>query len=233
MFSYLFLAISSVFFSVNSPVPGTADCDVLLEAIKGTYEGDCRKGLAHGEGKAVGTDTYEGEFKKGLPHGEGTYTWASGDVFVGEFNKGLKEGEGVLTQADGTVVKGYWKDDEYIGTDKNPYKIISKSVSVNRVMFRRQDASPDEIDFKFSYLGKPARARNFRVEGSFGVLTNETDYIKTVKVYQYPAQGTISFSTETTRDAGGSGSGDYKDGTLEFLISQSGKWEVTVEMQGQ
>lgn len=210
-----------------------AQCEVLLEAISGTYEGDCKKGLAHGTGKSVGTDTYEGEFKKGLPDGQGTYTWAGGDVFTGEFKKGKKDGEGTLTQADGTVAKGYWKEDEYIGTDKNPYAVINKSISVNRVTFRRQNAAPDEIDFRFSYLGKPARARNFRIEGSFGVVTNETDYVKTVKVYQYPAQGTISFSAETTRDAGGSGSGDYKDGNLEFRINQSGKWEVTVEMQGQ
>lgn len=39
-------------------------CKVLLHEISGKYEGDCKKGLAHGVGKAIGRDTYEGEIKK-------------------------------------------------------------------------------------------------------------------------------------------------------------------------
>lgn len=216
---------------INPRAAAAQDCEVLLEALKGTYEGDCRRGKAHGEGKAVGTDTYVGEFKKGLPHGEGTYTWANGDVYVGEFKKGEKEGEGTLTLADGTVKQGYWEEDMYIGTSKTPYEVINKTPTVNRTSFRRQDAEPQQIDFKFTYLGKPTQARNFRVQGSFGVVVNETDYVKTVEVYEFPLQGEVLFDVETTRDAAGGVSGDYVSGNMEFRISQAGKWEVTVDMR--
>jgi len=40
------------------------DCAVELASIRGKYEGDCKKGLANGKGKPIGTDTDEGEFKK-------------------------------------------------------------------------------------------------------------------------------------------------------------------------
>ena len=56
-------------------------CMVLMEAISGSYEGDCRNGLAHGKGTALGWDTYRGQFKKGLPHGTGTYIWENGAVY--------------------------------------------------------------------------------------------------------------------------------------------------------
>ena len=60
-----------------------AQCEVIPDDIKGTYDGECKKGKANGFGKAVGTDTYEGEFKKGFPHGKGTYTWGNGNIFTG------------------------------------------------------------------------------------------------------------------------------------------------------
>lgn len=43
---------------------GQSECKVLLPALSGSYEGGCRKGLADGDGVAIGTDTYKGSFKK-------------------------------------------------------------------------------------------------------------------------------------------------------------------------
>ncbi|MCK4748916.1 MAG: hypothetical protein KAT15_17810 [Bacteroidales bacterium] len=125
------------------------DCKVLLESLDGMYEGDCKKGLANGKGKAVGTDTYEGTFKKGLPDGEGTYTWSNGDVFRGTFKKGLKEGDGKLTYnperlAD-SVLTGFWKQDAYMGLYEYPYKVLSKTGPVNRVVVRKLGNSPHHI----------------------------------------------------------------------------------------
>jgi hypothetical protein len=207
------------------------NCEVALRAISGAYEGECRKGLAHGQGKATGTDTYEGAFKRGLPDGQGKYIWANRDVYVGQFKKGKKEGEGTLRKADGTVREGLWKADEYIGEDKTPYSVVVKSVSINRVTFRRIAPAPNEIDFKFTYLNKPARGRNLEIQGAFGVLINETDFVKTVQVYEFPCRGTVMFQAETTRDAQGGATGDYLDGNLEFKINQPGKWEISLDMR--
>ena len=40
-------------------------CKVLKADIAGEYSGDCKKGLANGEGISKGENTYEGKFKKG------------------------------------------------------------------------------------------------------------------------------------------------------------------------
>ena len=61
MFVYLVGLLAGFYlFSTNV----FAQCEVLLNDIKGTYDGNCKKGKADGFGKAVGTDTYEGEFKE-------------------------------------------------------------------------------------------------------------------------------------------------------------------------
>ena len=70
------------------------DCKVIVPELQGTYTGKCKKGLAHGQGKAVGKDTYEGSFKKGYPHGNGTYTWSTGETYVGRWKMGESDSEG-------------------------------------------------------------------------------------------------------------------------------------------
>ena len=61
----------SLFLATHISVAQTANCNVLLDAIKGTYTGGCKNGKADGEGVAQGTDSYEGSFKNGLPEGIG------------------------------------------------------------------------------------------------------------------------------------------------------------------
>lgn len=113
------------------------DCKVLKESISGTYEGDCKKGLAHGNGTAKGEDTYIGNFKKGLPHGNGTYTWADGNVYKGEFKNGLMEGAGKMTVSmggiEGNITTGYWEEDKYLGKFKEAYKVHHNSPQVTSV----------------------------------------------------------------------------------------------------
>lgn len=105
---YLFFILLTAF---SFSVVAQSDCEVKLKAISGTYTGECKKGLANGVGKAVGTDQYEGEFKKGLPHGNGIYTWADGNQFKGKFSKGEKKGKGVLTMktvaGNDSIVTGF------------------------------------------------------------------------------------------------------------------------------
>lgn len=125
------------------------DCKVLAEALAGQYEGECKKGLANGVGKATGMDTYEGDFKKGLPEGVGKYTWSNGDVFEGTFKKGLKEGDGKLTYSPerlaDSVLTGFWKKDKYYGLYENPYKVLDKTSPVNRIVVRKLGDSPNNI----------------------------------------------------------------------------------------
>ena len=120
-------------FSVNAQ---TTPCEVAVEALKGTYEGECAKGKANGEGTATGTDIYKGTFKNGYPDGTGKYTWKNGDYYYGNWKKGMKEGKGEMhTTVDGkeTVQKGFWKKDDYKGEYEKPYIIHNTTSDVGRV----------------------------------------------------------------------------------------------------
>lgn len=83
------VALSTAVFPQNT-------CKVMLEELQGQYAGECKKGLAHGDGAAQGTDTYYGEFKKGYPHGFGVYTYANSSNYIGAFKKGIRDGYGLL-----------------------------------------------------------------------------------------------------------------------------------------
>ena len=208
-------------------------CKVLMESIAGTYEGDCKKGLAHGYGKAVGLDTYEGGFKKGLPHGEGIYSWRNGDVYNGEWSKGKMDGKGELLkfreQEDDLMIYGYWLEGEYVGISRHPYKVISKSLIVRQVRFNRINADEKTIEFKFTRRGKPITVSGFSLLGSFGIIENQGNYSVKMRVYEFPFTGGIYFNVpEPVQTI--SSSGGVIQVNLEFEISQKGKWIVTIEM---
>jgi hypothetical protein len=189
-------------------------CKVKVEALQGSYEGDCKKGLANGHGKAVGADTYEGEFKKGYPEGKGTYTWANGNVFAGEFKKGLKNGQGTLTLKEtGTKTEGYWKDDIYIGLEKNPYKVFQKAPNVIKMRFVRSGEGQN-IVFEYYKGGKlttPGGMALREMEGTYGnvIKTGQRFTIQNV-TFPFRAIVTSPFS-------------------MDFKITQKGNWKVLVD----
>lgn len=130
------------------------DCSVEKAELKGTYTGDCKKGKAQGNGKAVGTDTYEGQFKAGLPDGEGTYTWKNGNVYTGHFSKGLRDGKGTIVfkiqNGNDSMVDGYWKKDVYKGKYEHPYSIYDKSAMVYQLEVQYNEGNDRQIAFEVS-----------------------------------------------------------------------------------
>lgn len=114
-------------------------CEVKVMELVGEYEGECKRGVAHGQGTAIGENTYEGEWSKGYPDGSGTYTWANGDVYIGEFKKGRRDGEGTMTFSNGDEKKGFWDNDEYLGEYEKPYKVTGPPNGVNYTLTRRND----------------------------------------------------------------------------------------------
>ena len=121
------------------------ECIVLLPRIAVTYEGSCRKGLADGQGEAIGIDHYIGEFRKGYPEGVGTYKWQTGETYVGEWSKGQRHGEGKYTfkyMERDSVLAGRWKEDKYIGLpDIEPY-VIEYRNGIGRVTCIRTGDRP-------------------------------------------------------------------------------------------
>ena len=143
LFLLLFLSVT-----INTVTAQTSACTVLLDSLKGTYEGDCKSGKANGTGKAVGINSYDGEFKNGYPEGKGKYTWSNGNYYYGSWKKGQKDGKGELHQfEDGkeTLVTGYWKKDSYRGEYEHPYVITNVTSEIGRVQVSKMSSNETTV----------------------------------------------------------------------------------------
>ncbi|MEQ6118223.1 hypothetical protein [Reichenbachiella sp. MALMAid0571] len=192
----------------------STDCEVKIESISGSYTGDCKKDLAHGQGISKGTDTYEGEFKKGFPDGKGKYTWSNGDVYEGGFKKGSKDGKGILIV--GKVIKeGYWKEDEFIGKDPYTYKVMSRDNTITKITAIRKGTDKNQVDITYQKLGRKVSYGNIQVKnlvGNFGSIV-QNQWVKTMQAVEYPVRMVISGNDN-----------------FDLLINQPGYWVVTVEL---
>ncbi len=151
--SIIGIIITGIFlFSGNVSYSQNRDCKVNIPSISGTYSGECRKGLAHGEGTAQGTDKYAGHFRKGLPHGTGTYTWADGSYYEGHWKNGMKEGEGKMANSDSTYT-GIWKEDKYVGKEITPPYKVTRSLNVTRSSFHKSEGPYDAVRIKLMRNG--------------------------------------------------------------------------------
>ena len=197
------------------------DCKVMKPEISGTYQGGCKKGLAHGKGIAQGIDRYEGEFVKGLPEGKGIYTWASGTYYNGGWKNGLREGEGNMVYKDSTV-NGFWQEDKYQGKKLMiPYSII-RSMSVTRYSFNKSLGALDGVkirimrggndntdieDFSLAY----DRGQEYRAGNYYGIQSGSFPLNVKVKYRSWNQLRTAQYNVE-----------------FEFVINQPGNWEVII-----
>ena len=94
-----------------TPACAATDCKLIDLELQGTYEGECRNGLAHGYGVAKGTAEYQGEFRKGLKHGKGVKTWPWGDRYEGGFLDDRRNGKGMYTWGAGSP----WAGERFVG----------------------------------------------------------------------------------------------------------------------
>lgn len=215
--SFFFLTLFSGITAVAQDQ--TSVCQVLLQQIAGTYAGECKKGLADGMGKAQGIDLYEGCFKKGYPEGHGKYTWKDGTSFEGEWEKGQKEGFGILTNhpaSQDSILTGYWIDDEYIGTEKSPYKVNNKGINILGLNVTRVGTDKDQIVVEFNKNGKPLSIYSFSVTEVLGGYStiSKSDFSKTLLNVRFPFRAEM---------AGGA----Y---VFDVTISQKGSWKIIVNV---
>lgn len=212
------LLAALVLFNINQ-LAAQQDCEVGLEEISGSYEGDCKRGRAHGDGKAVGTDTYEGEFKKGLPEGFGKYIWADGHYYEGEWDDGEKDGEGKLIypkqNGKDSVVTGFWEEGKYLGRYKEPYKITSKSTEIQRVVVRKIASTPNQISINFN-----RGTQRLILEGGSPANQTPNGWIN----IDFPFEGRVETQVKTTQ---GTGVGT-RTVFLEFEIYEPGQWQIQI-----
>ncbi len=200
------------------------DCEVKILGIEKTYEGDCKKGLAHGEGKATGDDTYKGAFKKGLPNGYGEYVWANGNTYKGEWKRGRKEGKGeliLIREGRDSVVVGFWSNDNYIGEYEYSHELLSKTPDIVSINFSNKGEEKDELQLIITSGQSPASVIGLSVTGQYGPGTR----VNRAFVYRdivYPWQGSIRFSYE---DKG------IKPQEIVLKINSPGIWEIRIDLR--
>lgn len=192
------------------------DCKVLLKSINGTYEGDCKKGKAEGEGLAKGVDTYQGQFKKGLPHGTGIYTWQDGRTYEGIFKKGMKEGQGTLTTKGDSIISGFWKKDVYMGLFENPYKKLVKSQNVSSYTLNKLQDDIHNLRFyiKVNQEQVSYPRLNFVLQsGQYQRQIDNSDFVELTNV-TFPIKLKVI----------------YKQDFIEIEIFQPGLWEIKTDI---
>jgi hypothetical protein len=218
IFIAIFLALTAY------TVQAQKDCEVKVLGIEKTYEGDCKKGLAHGEGKASGDDTYQGTFKKGLPNGYGEYVWTNGNIYKGEWKRGMKDGKGelkLIREGIDSVVVGYWSNDKYIGEYEYPYEVLSKTPDIVSVSFSQKGDEKNELILFITKGQTPTPVIGLSVTGLYGAGTpvNRTVVYRYI---DYPWQGSIRFSYQ---DKG------LKAEELIVKINAPGVWEIRIDLR--
>jgi hypothetical protein len=202
-----------------------SDCRVLLEEISEEYYGDCRKGLAHNYGEAVGIDSYEGSFRRGLPHGEGKYTWLNGDYYDGQWKNGKRHGKGTYVfSQDGEQVQltGYWKDDVFVSNKKIPPYTIGHVLNVERYNIRRR-ADGDMIHVTIKESGMVnASPSNFLFHLDSGASRNIGNAIGYENV-AFPATVKITYTMPDKLQQG-----SILRVRFEVVINEPGEWDITL-----
>ncbi|MCX6301791.1 MAG: hypothetical protein NTW82_06380 [Bacteroidia bacterium] len=197
------------------------DCKVNMPSISGKYTGECKKGLAHGQGDSQGIDRYSGSFRYGLPQGIGTYTWADGSSYEGHWNKGMKDGGGKMVTRDSTYT-GIWNEDKYIGKEIiSPYK-IDRSQNVTKYTFFKSKSTYNVIRIRF-FQGAVEAGGLKSVDIAY--TSGEQFHDGTVYGIQNP---TFPIDVRVKFIADNSFGQAQFEGSFDFTINEPGAWDVRI-----
>ncbi|MEQ8531147.1 MAG: hypothetical protein RIB86_04825 [Imperialibacter sp.] len=204
------------------------DCEVLMETLALEYDGECKKGLAHGIGKALGSHTYEGSFKKGYPDGVGTYTWSNGNLYRGEFKNGLKDGKGELyirkLGVPDSIVTGYWDKDKYIGEYVSSYTVGQKR-NILRTRFVHMADTPNQVEILIQRNGLPIGVSQLQASADKSPMFESSQTIVAFTKVVYPlTNATINFYAPSAFNS-------YQlDCELNFEIYREGHWRIFIQI---
>jgi len=219
-------------------------CTVLLEALAIEYTGECKNGLAQGEGVAKGEGvTYSGEFRKGYPHGQGTLIFEDGREFKGLWKNGEIYGYGELTLVSGEVQKGYFKGKvngfRYMGEEKSllaGYKVIETERLENATYtFVNSDPFGTRLTIKI-FENNIRRITNFEIleitNGVIQLVTNEGGRLNAdIENVAFPVtigiRYILPYGTQDTTLPGGVDNLNSPR-RMRFTIMEPGTWTVTI-----
>jgi len=216
----LLLIISVIHFSYSQ----SETCKVLKPEIATSYSGECKKGLANGNGIAAGTDKYEGKFKDGLPQGNGTYQYANGDVYVGDFKEGMRSGNGKFTfkflGRDSTYL-GIWKEDKLVKRIVPAAYVITQKFNLQRYTIHKSNTG-NRVMFAFMQNGSNNRSLtslSFADSGGTPLSIGQEQGFDNV---QFPFNCKVTYSTlNSLRSAS-------IDVIFDIQINEPGFWQITL-----
>lgn len=199
------------------------NCRVLLPAIDSAYTGECKRGLAHGNGTASRFDYFSGEFKNGLPHGLGRYVWRNGDVFEGSWYKGKREGLGQFTPIVGKSCEGTWKNDQLVPSIDaddfvHEYR-VKQSTNIEKATFRRSSATGNTINIRFFRNSTPAQVFELNMIATSGDDQANADF-PVFAFVEFPFAAKLVYKIP---DKGGA---VLTECMLEFVIMEPGDYDV-------
>lgn len=195
-------------------------CQVLKKEISKSYEGSCKKGLAHGKGKAGGKDLYVGHFRKGLPDGYGVYVWSDGSSYKGYWSKGVKDGEGEYKSNNDSVTVGVWEDDEYKGPIPVNPKVIDKT-GVTRHSIRKVREGNQVIIELYSSGVKNTNIDDLTLQNSSGTRVVSNDLISFENI-EFPFTCKVRYSSWNKLRT------NQFEVVFHFTIHEEGYWKVDI-----
>lgn len=199
-------------------------CMVLIPALDGKYTGDCKAGLADGEGEAVGEDYYKGEFVRGLPEGEGTYLWKNGATYTGQWKRGLRHGKGKYqysTEEKDSILAGEWKNDKFLGFKPAPPYIVEYRNGIGRVSCFKVGDRP-YVKYRFQRAGGETSSVNGIMMQSSSGSERLTPEFTGYEQVEFPFWGKITFSAPNAWYTA------MLSCELRITINEPGAWIVTI-----
>ena len=220
-----FISFLFVFSLFSLSLMGQKTCKVLLKNLKGSYEGECERGYASGEGVAIGTATYRGKFKKGYPQGKGDFHYADGSFYTGELKKGLRHGEGSYTfkvEGRDSTLAGKWKKDEYLGPIKKAAYRVGLVRGVTRYTFRRI-GDGDRVMIKVRLNGMVnTEIEELRLIANKGSQLYSHDVMGYENIDDFPFVCKINYRTYNQLRS------SKNDVLFNFTINEPGEWEIVI-----
>jgi len=192
------ILIILLFHNINTSAQAIASgCKVLMTEISEHYQGECKNGLAEGNGIAKGADIYIGSFRKGFPDGKGVYKYTDGPTYSGYWKKGLKDGEGELRyMANGrdSVITGVWKAGRYTGKQNkaDDYKILNQN-NIDNYSIKRTDQDNYLIEISFERVNQIFFPRDLEFTFSSGHVTKDGKTL-TLRDFTYPVYCYIHYT---------------------------------------
>jgi hypothetical protein len=175
---------------------------------------------------------YIGQCKNGLADGDGVFEYMNGKyIFQGKFKKGLKHGEGQLFSfIDGEkklIKEGVWKNNKYKGEkskqQKAAYK-VQKRVNIERYSVRRI-GDGNSVKFTFMQNGNRNNIENLTMTGDSGTMYSSS-YNQSLNEgfenIKFPFKCEVTYRTLSKLK--------YQTFVVRFeiLLIDPGNWDITL-----